>query len=59
MVGPQNFLPSSFGAVVGSGIQDKHPGSATLTNLTVNQKKTVFSVFCKTYLELASCLHLC
>jgi hypothetical protein len=26
----KKFPPSSFGAVVGSGIQDKHPRSATL-----------------------------
>ncbi len=30
MLGQQKFSPSSFGAVFGSGIRDKHPGSATL-----------------------------
>jgi hypothetical protein len=33
MVGPQKKLPL-FGAVVGSGIRDKHPGSATLIFVT-------------------------
>ncbi len=53
------IIPPFYSAAVGSEIQDKHPGSATLANSTVSQeKKTVFNVFCTTYLALASCLHL-
>ncbi len=53
MEGPKKFFPSSFGAVVGSGIRDprwdsgwkkirirdKHPGSAALPSISITLTK--------------------